>query len=135
MKLKLALAASVFALGAAGQSAAQEDPRDAVIRQLTARLDALEAQVADLKQSTAADVADVRNIITIAPQSTLTNGRPTLATADGQLKFAVRGLAQFDAAEYDQKNKLSSNDLASGTNFRRARLGIEGTVGKTGTMP
>ena len=130
MRLKLVLAASVFALGAAGHAAAQEDPRDAIIRQLTQRLDALEQQVADLKESSSADVADVRSIISTAPQATLTNGRPTLATADGQLKFAVRGLVQFDSAEYDQKNKLSSTDLTSGTNFRRARLGVEGTVGK-----
>ena len=131
MNLKLAILAGVsLAVFAGGAARAQEDPRDALIRQLTARLDALESQVSDLKEATAADAADVRTIVATAPQVTLTNGRPTLATADGQLKFAVRGLVQFDAAQYNQENKLSPNDLANGTNFRRARLGVEGTVGK-----
>jgi uncharacterized protein YceH (UPF0502 family) len=68
MRFKLALAATVFSLAAATSTAAQEDPRDAIIRQLTARLDALERQVNDLKESASADVADVRNIITTAPR-------------------------------------------------------------------
>src|SRR5437763_634451 len=107
MKLKLAITAGVSLMALAGSAAAQEDPRDAIIRQLTARLDALEAQVADLKQGAAADVADVRRIQAAAPQVALANGRPTLATPDGQQKFAVRGLVQFDGAEYHQNNRLS----------------------------
>ncbi len=130
MKLKIAFATGASLLAIAGVAHAQEDPRDAIIRQLTARLDALESQVTDLKESTAADAADVRNIIATAPVTLPATGRPTIATGDGQTKFAIRGLVQFDGAEYHQDNKLSSNDLASGTNFRRARLGIEGTVTK-----
>lgn len=129
MRFKLVLAASVFGLAGATSAAAQEDPRDALIRQLSARLDALEQQVADLKESAGADVSDVRRIITTAPQVTLANGRPTIATSDGTTRFAVRGLVQFDAADYNQGKPTNPTDLTNGANFRRARLGVEGTVG------
>ena len=94
MKLKIAFATGASLLAIAGVAHAQEDPRDAIIRQLTARLDALESQVTDLKESTAADAADVRNIIATAPVTLPATGRPTIATGDGQTKFAIRGLTE-----------------------------------------
>jgi len=73
-------------------------------------------------------------------------GRPTFASEDGRFTVALQGVMQFDAAIYDQEpaGPLSSDfrrgsfgdaaendharDLSDGTNFRRARLGVQGTA-------
>src|SRR5262245_35831565 len=76
---------------------------------LSARLDALEkrneeleAQVADLKAQSAAGVQQVRDTVAAQPTVSLANGRPTFATADGNFKFAMRSVVQFDAASYSE---------------------------------
>lgn len=108
-------------------SAAFAQTSEERIAQLEAQLTALSEQIADLKTQSGAAVQDVRTIAT-ANATTLANARPTIATADGTQKFAVRGLIQFDGAVYDEKNRTpAANDLSSGTNFRRARLGVEGS--------
>ncbi|MGE0827782.1 MAG: OprO/OprP family phosphate-selective porin [Hyphomonadaceae bacterium] len=132
MNIRTAALLGASWLAFAGAAAAQEaqTPEDAAarIQQLEERLAALEAQLTDLKESTSADAADVRRIQTEAPQVQLQNGRPTIRTADGD-SFAIRGLVQFDAAHYfDNDDNAAGTDLASGTNFRRARLGVEGTA-------
>lgn len=130
-------------LALAGVAQAQEAPgtpqtREAQIRSIEARLAELEAELAELKESAAAEAADERRVQTEAPQVTLSNARPALATADGQFRFALRGLVQYDVAQYDQDgapvpdNRRSDSpnpaDLNSGANFRRARFGFEGTA-------
>ncbi len=86
----------------------------------------LQAQVADLKSSTADQLQDVRKTAASAPTVSLANGRPTFTTADGKFSAALRGIVQFDAAHYDVSPRTAANDLASGTNVRRARLGVDG---------
>jgi phosphate-selective porin OprO/OprP len=134
-------------LALAGAAAAQEvptpaqspaDAREARIQALEARLAEIQLQLDDLKESSAADVQEVRRVASEQPVITLANGRPTVATADGQFRFAVRAMAQYDVASYfqddpttpDNRRADTSNasDLNSGGNFRRARLGIEGTA-------
>jgi len=62
------------------------------------------------------------------------NGRPTITSRDGRFSLAIRALGQFDAAYYMQSGKAASlpaangPDLASGTNIRRAQLGIRGAL-------
>jgi phosphate-selective porin OprO/OprP len=104
---------------------------------LSARLDALEkrndeleAQIAELKTASAASVQVVRDQVSAQPTVTLSNARPTITSADGNFKFAVRSLAQLDAAHYSVSPRTAANDLGSGTNLRRARLGVEGTAWK-----
>jgi len=104
---------------------------------LSARLDALEkrnqdleAQVADLKAQAAAGVQQVRETVAAQPTVSLANGRPTFTSADGNFKFAVRSVVQFDAASYSEEPRTAANDLGSGTNFRRARLGFDATAYK-----
>jgi phosphate-selective porin OprO/OprP len=126
-------------------TALAEDPREARIRELEARVEALAAQIADLRASMTPDVQRVPASAPAAPapQVTLNNGRPQIATADGQTRVALRGVVQFDAAHYDQESPggvdnrragadpsegQNARDLSSGTSFRRARLGMEGTV-------
>lgn len=125
--LKITAAAGLSCLALTGVAAAQtanEDPRDARIRELEARIEALTARV----EAIAAQEAQAPAPATPPPVTvSVSNGRPTIQSADGDFRFAVRGLAQFDAAAYDQDDS-APQDLSSGTNFRRARLGFEGTV-------
>jgi phosphate-selective porin OprO/OprP len=132
------LGASWLALASAAgaQTATSADSRDARIQQLEDSLAQIQSQLEDLRESQAANVADVRRVAAEQPVITLAGGRPTIATPDGQFKFALRGLFQFDAAYYLQDDDRaagpgaagSGNDLSSGANFRRARIGFEGTV-------
>jgi phosphate-selective porin OprO/OprP len=145
MTLKSVLGASWLALAtpALAQQAARTAPtdgREQRIEQLEERLTEIQAELEDLKARTTADSADIRRIQSEAPQVVVNNGRPTITTADASQRFAVRSIVQFDASHYDQHDPASpdnrradttaASDLNSGTNFRRARLGIEGTVAR-----
>lgn len=148
MSLRTAFILGASSLALMSTATAQEaqapppDSREARIQELEQRLQALEGQLQDLKASTTSDTRDVRRIQSEAPVVTLNNARPQIATADGKNRFAVRGVFQFDAATYEQDSPNPDNrragadategpnarDLNAGTNFRRARLGVEGTV-------
>lgn len=134
----LAFAGPAFAQPSQQDTAAREAALEAQVQALQQQLSAIQAQLQDLKESEAADTADVRHIQAAAPTVSLANGRPTLTTADNQFRFAVRSVVQYDMAHYDQDapqtpdNRRSDasnpSDLNSGANFRRARLGVEGTA-------
>lgn len=111
-------------------TAAPEDPRDVKLRRLEQAVEALQEQIRDLKASQSAGFKDVRTQVSSLPQTTFANGRPQIATADGSFKAAIRTIVQFDAANYSVNPLTSSTDLSSGTNFRRARLGVDATVYK-----
>lgn len=135
MQKRAIAALGVSWLALAGGALAQEAPqtdadRAARIQALEERLADLETQLNDLKESTAADSSDIRRVQTQAPQVTINNGRPTIASADGNFRFALRGLAQFDVATYLQDDD-APQDLSAGGNFRRARIGFEGTAFRT----
>jgi phosphate-selective porin OprO/OprP len=120
-------------LALSGAALAQETPeaREQRIQELEQRLADIESQLQDLKASSSADVAEVRRVASEQPVVTLANGRPTIATPDGNFRFALRGVFQFDAATYLQDEVVApvdSPDLSSGANFRRARIGFEGTA-------
>ncbi len=141
-KTKLSTGAAAIAFAWPGLAAADE-ATDARIKALEEQLSALQSQIADLKQSTANNIADVRKEATATTVS-LANGRPTISTADGAFTASFRGVFQLDAAHYDQDaagplatdfrrgsyGDASENDhardLSDGANFRRARIGIEG---------
>lgn len=154
MAFKNALIAGASLMALAGVANAEEavktatgapspDARDERIFALERALADIQTQLADLKAGSAADVAEVRRVQEEAPKLDLKNGRPTFATADGKFKVAIRGMYQGDAASYLQDDQspdyrgagggaaadnLAARDLSSGTNFRRARIGLEGTV-------
>jgi len=127
----------------AGSAHAQDAATALRIQALEDQVAALSAQIQDLRESTAANLADVRSTAT-ATSVTLTNGRPTFATSDGQFTASLRGVFQLDAAVYSQDRPAPlatdfrrgsfgdaienerARDLNDGTNFRRARIGIEG---------
>jgi phosphate-selective porin OprO/OprP len=84
--------------------------------------------VRDLKRSTSDQYADVSNQIASQTRIAMPNGRLTFASPDGQFSLALRGLVQFDAGYFLQGRNPATVDLNSGTNFRRAQLGFQGTV-------
>jgi len=138
--LTAAMAVSVF-----NDSAYAQDAR---IEQLEKQLQALAAELAELKRENAernkmaaARIEDVKPSQntevagavpqrSVEPKTTLANGRPSWASADGKFSASLRALLQFDAAHYAQSRTpgaaTPAPDLSSGTNFRRARLGVEG---------
>jgi phosphate-selective porin OprO/OprP len=158
-KLNYALAFSaslLLASAATGVAQAQESPvatarpdppRDPLqerLAALEAQVEALSAQIVDLKTQSAANVQDVRDTVAAQPAVTLPNGKPSFATADGRFTANIRAIVHFDAANYFQKtpgpiavdlrrgaaagDTAHARDLNSGTNFRRARVGFDGKV-------
>ncbi len=117
----LALAGSAFAQ----QAPASADERDRRIQELEQRLADIEVQLEDLKASASADVAEVRRVAGEQPAVTLANGRPSIASADGNFRFTVRGLVQYDLAHYEQDdpaapdNRRADANLASDLSSRR----------------
>ncbi len=72
------------------------------------------------------------------PAVVVSAGRPTFTSADGTSRLSVRGLFQLDAASTSQDraatpdlrrgDAANASDFNSGTNIRRARLGVEGQL-------
>jgi len=106
--------------------------------QVQQQLAATQQQLADVKAAQTTATADIETLK--APPSgpavipSLPNGKPAFATADGRFTANIRAIVMFDAAKYFQKSNLASNvngrDLNDGTNFRRARFGIDGKLFK-----
>jgi gas vesicle protein len=90
----------------------------------------IEAEVQDLKRAQAAQYADVQSQRQSDVQTSFKNGRPTFKTADGNFSASLRTLLQYDSAYYAQGKMPAGIDFSSGSNFRRARLGLSGTLYK-----
>ena len=112
----------------AARLSAPMDQTQAQISALKDEIAALSAQVADLKQAMSAGLKEVRTSQAAQPQVSVANGRPSFTSADGKTSVAIRGVIQFDAAKYDVSPLTPTNDLGSGTNVRRARIGLEGKM-------
>lgn len=84
--------------------------------------------VLDLKRSTSSQYADLNSQMASQPKVSIANGRFSFASSDGAFTLALRSLVQFDSSYFSQGRNPSSVDLNSGTNFRRAQLGFQGTV-------
>ena len=129
-QLLIAAAAAVLlpALPARAQTADQK------IQTLQESLDALQAQVADLKRQNADKYADLSNYNINASKLSVANGRPTFTSGDGNFTAAIRALVQYDTGFFSQSKAASTlpaaygPDLSSGSNFRRAQLGVTGKV-------
>ena len=86
------------------------------------------AALLDLKRSTSDQYADLNSRLTAQNKVSLDTGRLAVATSDGAYTLALRALVQFDIGHFAQGRNPPSVDLNSGTNFRRAQLGFQGTV-------
>jgi phosphate-selective porin OprO/OprP len=115
------------------------DPRDARIvdmqMQLRAQqeqLQAMAAQLAELKASMSAGPGDVREAQAAADRVVIAGGKPSIQSADGRFTANLQGVMQMDTAAYFQGDvpaaqaDAHARDLSDGVNFRRARIGIGG---------
>jgi phosphate-selective porin OprO/OprP len=120
------------------REAKASDQSEARTQALQAQLTTVTQQLADVKAAQATASADIITLqappsgATVTPS--LPNGKPALATADGRFTANIRAIVMFDAAKYFQKDNLpaqvTNRDLNDGTNFRRARFGIDGRLFK-----
>lgn len=144
---KLAAAALSLPIIAISAHAADKPvATEAKIQALQQQLETLQSQIADIKKSNEAQIADVKKkndelakqaedskkAQSGAAKVTLTNGRPTFTSADGQFTASIYANGQADYAYYMQGKEARSlsngPDLSSGANIRRAQLGIQGKV-------
>lgn len=111
---------------AASPALAQDAGKSPTLEELDRQIQILRQQVSDLKASQASKYAEAKN----EPKLLLDNGRPTFKTSDGRFSASLRSIVQFDAGHYSQEGAPPGSDLSSGTNFRRARFGVTGKIGK-----
>ncbi len=132
---------SAFAADRKPAPAAQPDPRIAVLEQqlrdVQHQLDTITrtqgqadnaAALLDLKRSTTTQYTELNRQIAAQPKVGLDNGRLSVASANGNFTLLLRALLQYDIGYFAQGRNPPSVDLNSGTNFRRAQLGFQGTV-------
>lgn len=139
--------ASVLALPAMAASkkavaAPVEDPRiDALEQQLQALQGQLNqikedgdysAQLSDLKRSQNDQYVDINNQLAAQTKASVNNGRLTLTSADGRFSTSLRALLQYDVGYISQSKTAAGptagGDLDSGSNFRRAQIGLNGIL-------
>ena len=108
-KLSLYLGTSVIALLLAGPVHAASD------EEVNARIDDLEATIDALRT----EIADIRKTPEFKPS-------PNFKSPSGDYAFKLRGQIAADAAVFD--NTKGTNDFNDGTQLRRARLGVDGTI-------
>ena len=118
------------------------------VRLLREELAQMREQVKSLKQQSGAQFNETIRRQDDQPKVKLDNGRPSFESADGNFTAQIRGRVQFDLAAYDQdapgplatdyrrgsigdaNENQRARDLSSGSNFRRAQIGVEGTFFK-----
>lgn len=86
--------------------------------------------VADLKRSTSAHYEDLNKQLAAQTRTSIPNGRLTFASPDGAFSLSLRSLVQFDYGYFAQGKNPAGVDLNSGSNFRRAQFGFQGTAFK-----
>jgi phosphate-selective porin OprO/OprP len=88
------------------------------------------AAVVDLKRSTSDQCKDINDRLGKWTHVRFDDGRFTLATRNGDFTLSLKSLIQFDYGYFAQGKNPASVDLNSGSNFRRAQIGLLGTVWK-----
>lgn len=148
-----AFAPQAFAQETVGTAARDPGPvsAEAKLDALEAELASLRAQVADLKASSVAEIRDLRDTAAQQPRAIIANGKPGIASADGKFTANFHVVTQLDAASYFQQSAgptstdlrrsgpavganignvdlTHARELKGGDDFRRARIGIDGTA-------
>jgi phosphate-selective porin OprO/OprP len=104
---------------------------DAVLDRLNAleaRVQALEAENAQLKQSAELNEGRLETVETRAAKSVQFGWAPTIADPSGAFSFKARGVIEADAGLFNERE--GGYDFSDGTQLRRIRLGFEGTAFK-----
>ena len=140
-----AIALGAPAMAAAAKKPAPSDPRipllEKQLRDVQQQLAEIKGArsdndtsgaVADLKRSTGAQYEDINNRFNQQTKVSLPNGRLSFATPDGAFSLALRGLVQFDAGYFAQGRNPANVDLNSGSNFRRAQIGLPHALSRIG---
>src|SRR5262245_48043170 len=115
---------------------------------MQARIDALQTEL-DAQRKRLKEIEGDKIVAQDAPRVTMTYNRPTITSADGRSSLAIRTVVQADSAHYSQddpgpltedfrrgsvgvgtRENAAARDLSDGTYFRRARLGVEGTINR-----
>lgn len=90
------------------------------------------AALSDLKRSQNDQYVDLNNQLAAQTRASVNNGRLTLTSADGRFSTSLRALLQYDVGYISQSKTLAGptagGDLDSGSNFRRAQLGLNGIL-------
>ena len=151
--MTLLAALTALSLAPAPASAASreelEKQVEALKQQIAAQqqlLETLSAQIKDVKTSQAAQFSEGQRQAAESPKLTIKDGRPTFTSGDNKFSASLRGRLQFDYANYaqddvgpfatdprrgsfgDATEAVRARDLNSGTNFRRAQIGVEGKI-------
>lgn len=105
-----------------------------------AELDALKAQIESLQRKIDdVEIQQGNRIKTLEERKSdvevsLKDGRPVFKTADGNFTFGITGRAHLDVGGYHQSDSdlalAGGAGLQGNANFRRARLGFNGTFAK-----
>ena len=110
---------------AVAQADAKTSPAQVASQQ--EQIDALKSELHSYKTTQRLEKQD-------EPVWSFASGRPMVQSPDGRFSLGLRGLGQFDTAYYDQSDSASrlaaanGGALSSGSNFRRAQLGIQGKL-------
>ena len=148
----IAITAGLMAVACPANAASREELEKQVEllkKQIAAQqeqLDVLTSQIRDVKTSSANQYSDTQRQVAESPKLTIKDGRPTFTSGDGKFSASLRGRLQFDYASYlqdaggpfatdprrgsfgDATEAVRARDLNSGTNFRRAQIGLEGKI-------
>jgi phosphate-selective porin OprO/OprP len=86
------------------------------------------ARPAEVPRANRRQYADPKRRMDEQPRLSMANGRFTVTSRDGDFSLSLRSLVQFDAGYFSQGRGPAGADLGSGTNFRRAQVGLVGTA-------
>ncbi len=141
-------AATLLAASATTGTALAADASDARIADIERQLHDVQEQLARMRRQAATPQAPVtaaqysqahrqdgRDIaresrMDARPRVSMANGRFTVTSRDGDFSLSLRSLVQFDAGYFSQGRGPAGADLGSGTNFRRAQVGLVGRAWK-----
>ena len=140
----VALSAPALAAAQKAAAAAQPDPRIGVLEQelrdVQLQLGRDQGRAEPITDNSAAragpEAQHLRPICRSSTTSSAPRPRPasptagsSFASADGAFTLALRSLVQFDVWLFRARaSNPASVDLNSGTNFRRAQIGFQGTA-------
>ena len=131
--LKYALSYSVAAIAMAAATPVFAQSDDAEMAELRAEVAALKAQLAAISTKLDAVAALPIQAPAAAPAEKKGGpeikfkGAPEISTADGW-SFKPRGRLQVDVASVNPSGTIAGNSLGTATEFRRAYLGVEGSI-------